>query len=62
MTNTTSTPTVWPCFAYRDARAAIAFLVEAFGFEERAVYARDDDPTVVEHAASAPTGKCRSGG
>ena len=41
---------VWPCLSYRDARAAIAFLVDAFGFEERAVYAREDDPAVVEHA------------
>lgn len=41
---------VWPILSYADARAAIAFLVEAFGFEERAVYARDDDPQVVEHA------------
>jgi uncharacterized glyoxalase superfamily protein PhnB len=46
-TNVTS---VWPVLSYRDARAAIAFLVEAFGFEERAVYARDDEPAVVEHA------------
>ncbi len=43
-------PTVWPILSYRDARAASAFLVEAFGFEERAVYSRDDDPSVVEHA------------
>ena len=43
-------PSVWPILSYRDARAAIAFLVQAFGFEERAVHARDDDPTVVEHA------------
>jgi len=50
MSTHTTHPTVWPCFAYRDARAAIAFLVTAFGFEERAVYARDDDPNVVEHA------------
>ncbi len=50
MSTHTTHPTVWPCFAYRDARAAIAFLVDAFGFEERAVYARDDDPNVVEHA------------
>lgn len=41
---------VWPIISYRDARAGIAFLVEAFGFEERAAYARDDDPSVVEHA------------
>jgi uncharacterized glyoxalase superfamily protein PhnB len=41
---------VWPILTYRDGRAAIAFLTEAFGFEERAVYAREDDPSVIEHA------------
>jgi uncharacterized glyoxalase superfamily protein PhnB len=41
---------VWPVLAYRDARAAISFLVDAFGFEERAVHARADDPDVIEHA------------
>jgi uncharacterized glyoxalase superfamily protein PhnB len=46
----TNSPTVWPVLTYPDARAAIAFLVSAFGFEERAVYARDDDPDIVEHA------------
>ncbi len=40
---------VWPILAFRDARAASRFLVEAFGFEERAVYARDEDPSIVEH-------------
>jgi uncharacterized glyoxalase superfamily protein PhnB len=50
MSENTSTPSVWPILSYRDARAAIAFLVEAFGFEERAVYARDDDPSVIEHS------------
>jgi uncharacterized glyoxalase superfamily protein PhnB len=50
MSEHTSSPTVWPCFAYRDARAAIAFLVEAFGFEERAVYTRNGNASVVEHA------------
>jgi uncharacterized glyoxalase superfamily protein PhnB len=46
---TTNPPTIWPVLTYRDARAAMAFLVEAFGFEERAAYARDDDPSVIEH-------------
>ena len=41
---------VWPILAFRDAHAAIAFLVDAFGFEQRTVYSRDDDPSVVEHA------------
>jgi len=43
-------PAVWPILSYTDARAAIAFLTQAFGFEERAVYARDNDPSVIEHA------------
>ena len=46
---TTNPPTVWPCLTYNDAGAAIKFLTEVFGFEERATYARDDDPSVVEH-------------
>lgn len=43
-------PTVWPILSYRDARAAISFLRDAFGFEEAATYARDDDPSIIEHA------------
>jgi uncharacterized glyoxalase superfamily protein PhnB len=43
-------PSVWPILSYRDARAAIAFLTAAFGFEERAAYAREDDPSIIEHA------------
>lgn len=45
-----NTTYVWPILSYRDARAAIAFLTEAFGLEERAVYARGDDPAVIEYA------------
>lgn len=41
---------IWPVLTYRDARAAIDFLTEAFGFEESGVYTRDDDPSIVEHA------------
>ena len=44
------TTSIWPTLTYRDARAAVAFLTEAFGFEERAVHARADDASVVEHA------------
>lgn len=40
---------IWPVLTYRDARAAIAFLTEAFGFEQTAAYARHDDPAIVEH-------------
>ena len=47
---TTTTASVWPCLAYRDARAAITFLTEVYGFRETAVHAREDDPSVVEHA------------
>lgn len=46
---TTAAPTVWPVLTFRDARAAIRFLADAFGFEEQAVYADDDDPSVVHH-------------
>ena len=38
-TSTTAVGTVvWPTLRYRDAPAAIRFLVDAFGFEEIAVY------------------------
>ena len=51
MTDTTNTRTatapLWPCFTYRDAPAAIAFLQRAFGFAEAARYGTVD---VVEHA------------
>lgn len=46
----TANPSVWPCLAYRDAPAAIAFLAEAFGFVERARYGDGD---TVEHAELA---------
>jgi uncharacterized glyoxalase superfamily protein PhnB len=47
----TENPTsVWPILSYRDAPAAIAFLAAAFGFEARAVHAREGDPSVIEHA------------
>jgi uncharacterized glyoxalase superfamily protein PhnB len=42
-------PTVWGTFQARDARAMIDFLV-AIGFEATAVYADEDDPSVVQHA------------
>jgi uncharacterized glyoxalase superfamily protein PhnB len=50
MTTTAIHAAVWPVLSYRDARAALEFLVKAFGFEERACYAREDDPSIVEHA------------
>jgi uncharacterized glyoxalase superfamily protein PhnB len=44
---TTPQPTVWPAFRAKDARALIRFLVDAFGFEETAVYGEGDR---VDHA------------
>ncbi|MDN5806814.1 MAG: VOC family protein [Brevibacterium sp.] len=41
---------VWPTFRYRDAKAAIAFLKDAFGFEVAAEYTSADDPQHVDHA------------
>ncbi len=41
---------IWPAFRYRDAKAAIAFLTEAYGFEVAVEYTNPDDPTVVDHA------------
>lgn len=40
---------VWPTLRYRDAQAAIRFLVETFGFSEAVVYVSQDG-TVVDHA------------
>ena len=48
--NTHDRTRVWPILSYRDARAGIAFLTDAFGFQPGAAYARDDDPRIVEHA------------
>ncbi|GIH45425.1 Uncharacterized conserved protein PhnB, glyoxalase superfamily [Microbispora rosea] len=47
MNDTTPAPQVWPTLRAREARALIAFLVEAFGFEETAVYGEGDH---VDHA------------
>lgn len=47
MTTSTHTTCVWPTLVYRDARSAIRFLVEAFGFDEKAVYGDGDR---VDHA------------
>ncbi|MFG1791730.1 VOC family protein [Nocardia sp. NPDC049149] len=41
---------VWPTLTFRDARAMSTFLVEAFGFRLTALYARDNDPSIIEHA------------
>ncbi|WP_406265824.1 VOC family protein [Nocardia sp. NBC_00881] len=50
MTTETSTRTaVWPTLIFRDAHAMATFLVEAFGFQQTALYASADDPSIVEH-------------
>lgn len=50
MSETNQGANVWPTFRYRDAKAAIAFLQEALGFEVAAEYTNPDDPGRVEHA------------
>jgi uncharacterized glyoxalase superfamily protein PhnB len=37
-----TSPNIYPCLGYRDAKAAIRWLIEAFGFEERMVHPGDD--------------------
>ncbi|MEU8901102.1 VOC family protein [Nocardia sp. NPDC048505] len=51
MTNPTKTGTtyLWPCLTFADARGTVAFLVETFGFQETSHYARENDPSIVEH-------------
>jgi uncharacterized glyoxalase superfamily protein PhnB len=48
-TSTRPRTTVWPTLVYRDARAAIRFLVEAFGFEVTALHPPESD-VPVQHA------------
>jgi len=47
MNDKTPAPQVWSTLRARDARALIRFLVDAFGFEETAVYGEGDR---VDHA------------
>lgn len=49
MTSNTPAKTVWPTLVYADARRAIRFLVEAFGFEESLVVPGETED-IVEHA------------
>jgi uncharacterized glyoxalase superfamily protein PhnB len=51
-----TTTAVWPALRYRDARAAIRFLVEAFGFEEAVVYAGESDDVVAHAELRWPAG------
>ena len=38
----TTAPNIYPCLGYRDAKAAIRWLCEAFGFEEQMVHPGED--------------------
>ncbi|WP_193078786.1 VOC family protein [Brevibacterium aurantiacum] len=46
----TNTANIWPTFRYQDAKAAIAFLQDAFGFDVAAEYTNADDPQRIDHA------------
>jgi uncharacterized glyoxalase superfamily protein PhnB len=46
--STATAPNIYPALGYRDAEAAIRWLGEAFGFQERVVYRGDDRP--IAHA------------
>ena len=48
--------TVWPVLNYRDARAASAFLTEAFGFVETLVVPGESDDVVVHGELRWPEG------
>jgi uncharacterized glyoxalase superfamily protein PhnB len=50
MAATAPAPTVWITLRYDDALGAIRFLVDTFGFEERAVYTDEQEPSLVHHA------------
>ena len=49
MTSSPPSKTVWPTLVYRDAPAAIAFLVDVLNFEDVLVVP-DEQPDIVEHA------------
>lgn len=54
-TNTYKT-TVWPTLRYRDAPAAIRFLVEAFGFEEVVAYPGEEEGSIAHAQLRWPGG------
>jgi uncharacterized glyoxalase superfamily protein PhnB len=53
---TERTTTIWPALRYRDAPAAIRFLVEAFGFEEVVSYPGNDESTISHAELRWPAG------
>lgn len=48
-TQLTSTPGAWPTFFYRDAEAALQYLVDVVGFTESVVH-RGDESRPISHA------------
>ncbi len=56
MSVTTTAPTVWPALRYTDARAAIRFLVEAFGFDETLVVPGEGDRDIAHAELRWPLG------
>jgi uncharacterized glyoxalase superfamily protein PhnB len=55
-TATTEPKNVWPCVNYVDARAAIRFLTEAFGFVETLTVPGDSEDVVVHAELRWPEG------
>lgn len=49
-------PNIYPCLGYRDAKAAISWLCDAFGFEERMVHPGDDGREVAHAELSLGPG------
>jgi uncharacterized glyoxalase superfamily protein PhnB len=49
-------PNIYPALGYRDAKAAIQWLCDAFGFEERAVHPGDDGREVAHAELSLGPG------
>lgn len=49
-------PTIYPCLGYRDAKAAIRWLCEAFGFEERMMHPGEGDREVAHAELSLGPG------
>ncbi|MGH3697383.1 MAG: VOC family protein [Pseudonocardiaceae bacterium] len=56
MTENTPAPTVWPCLSYTNERAAIGFLIKAFGFEETLVVPGEKDGEIVHAELRWPEG------
>jgi uncharacterized glyoxalase superfamily protein PhnB len=51
-----SSTVIWPTLRYADARAAIRFLVDAFGFEEVVSYAGATEDVVAHAELRGPSG------